>query len=144
MDKIRVGKEDVYTIEVNDKGECIEFDLLDIELPIRCINAGKSIKKENSIYNNKLMALEKQFKDNPKELLYKQLETDRIYCKKMREVFDKWLGDGASQKIFGDKNRIGMFEEFYTQLMPYLDKMEIDIKKIKDKLVNRYQTEEKL
>ena len=77
-------------------------------------------------------------------MLYKQLEIDRIYCKKMREVFDKWLGEGASQKIFGDKNRIGMFEEFYTQLMPYLDKMEIDIKKIKDKLVNRYQTEEKL
>ena len=49
MDKIRVGKEDVYTIEVNDKGECIEFDLLDIELPIRCINAGKSIKQENII-----------------------------------------------------------------------------------------------
>lgn len=144
MDKIRVGKEDVYTIEVNDKGECIEFDLLDIELPIRCMNAGKSIEKENKIYNNKLIALEKQFKDNPKELMYKKLETDRIYCKKMREVFDKWLGEGASQKIFGDKNRIGMFEEFYTQLMPYLDKMEIDINKIKDKLISRYQVEEKL
>ena len=144
MDKIRVGKEDVYTIEVNDKGECIEFDLLDIELPIRCMNAGKSIEKENKIYNNKLMALEKQFKDNPKELMYKKLETDRIYCKKMREVFDEWLGEGASQKIFGDKNRIGMFEEFYTQLMPYLEKMEIDINKIKDKLISRYQTEEKL
>ena len=35
MESIRVQNKDIYRIEVNDKGECIQFDLTDIELPFR-------------------------------------------------------------------------------------------------------------
>ena len=145
MDKIIVNdEENVYKIEVNDKGECIEFDLLDIELPVKCMNTGDAIRKETKVYNNLASVLEKQYKDNPKMYLYKKLELDRNYCKKMRDVFDKWLGEGASQKIFGDKNRVGMFECFYEQLLPHLDNIKINIEQIKQNLIDKYKPEAKL
>lgn len=144
MDKIRVNEENVYKIEVNDKGECIEIDLLDIEFPIKCINASKTLKKETEIYNDKVQALEKQYKDSPKTYLYKRIDIDRVYCKKMREMIDNLLGENASQKIFGSKNRIGMFDEFFNKFLPILDNIQINFEQIRENLINKYQNEVKL
>ena len=33
MNKLRVENKNIYTIEVNDNGDTIEFDIGDIELP---------------------------------------------------------------------------------------------------------------
>lgn len=144
MEKIRVNEENVYKVEVNDKGEYVEIDLLDIEFPIKCINASKTLKKETEIYNNKIHLLEKQYKDNPKTYLYKRIDIDRIYCKKMREMIDELLGEGASQKIFGSKNRIGMFDEFFDKFMPILDNVQINFEKIRENLINKYKDEVKI
>ena len=144
MDKIRIGKDNVYQIEVNDNGDYIELDLLDIELPIKFINAGKTLERETKIYNNKVKALENQYKDDVKTYLYKRLDVDRTYCKKMREMFDSWLGEGTSQKVFGNKNRIGMFDEFYNQLVPILNDIQLNFEQIKENLLKRYNTEIKL
>ena len=54
MEKLRVEKDNVYKIEVNDKGEYIEFDLLDIELPIKLINASEELKKQKKFIKKKL------------------------------------------------------------------------------------------
>ena len=44
---MRVEKKDTYIIEVNDAGETIEFDLVDISLPVRFnkafVEVGKSL-----------------------------------------------------------------------------------------------------
>ena len=144
MDKIRIGKDNVYQIEVNDNGDCIDIDLLDIELPIKFINAGKTLERETKIYNNKVKALENQYKDDVKTYLYKRLDVDRTYCKKMREMFDSWLGEGTSQKVFGSKNRIGMFDEFYNQLVPILNDIQLNFEQIKENLLKRYNPEVKL
>lgn len=144
MDKIKIDNENVYKIEINDNGDCIELDLLDIELPIKFINAGKTLERETKIYNNKVKALENQYKDDVKTYLYKRLDVDRTYCKKMREMFDNWLGEGTSQKVFGSKNRIGMFDEFYNQLVPILNDIQLNFEQIKENLLKRYNPEVKL
>lgn len=144
MDKIKINNENVYKIEINDNGDCIELDLLDIELPIKFINAGKTLERETKIYNNKVKALENQYKDDVKTYLYKRLDVDRTYCKKMREMFDSWLGEGTSQKVFGNKNRIGMFDEFYNQLVPILNDIQLNFEQIKENLLKRYNPEVKL
>ena len=144
MDKIKINNENVYKIEINDNGDCIELDLLDIELPIKFINAGKTLERETKIYNNKVKALENQYKDDVKTYLYKRLDVDRTYCKKMREMFDSWLGEGTSQKVFGSKNRIGMFDEFYNQLAPILNDIQLNFEQIKENLLKRYNPEVKL
>lgn len=144
MDKIRIGKDNVYQIEVNDNGDCIDIDLLDIELPVKFVNASKTLKRETKIYNEKVEVLEKQYKDNIKMYLYKRIDLDRSYCKKMREMIDNLFGEGTSQKVFGDKNRIGMFDEFFEKLLPILDNVQLNFDKIKENLLERYNPEVKL
>lgn len=144
MDKIRIGKDNVYQIEVNDNGDCIDIDLLDIELPVKFVNASKNLKRETKIYNEKVEVLEKQYKDNIKMYLYKRIDLDRTYCKKMREMIDNLFGEGTSQKVFGDKNRIGMFDEFFEKLLPILDNVQLNFDKIKENLLERYNPEVKL
>lgn len=138
MDSIRVKKDDVYRIEVNDAGEYIEFDLLDIELPAKCLKASKELKKQHSIYNQKKLDLQRQYKDNQELLFTKIHEADMEYCKKMRKIFDTFLGEGACQKIFGSANRIGMFDDLFEQLQPHFEKMEINIEKVKEKIKEKY------
>jgi hypothetical protein len=137
MEKLRVEKDNVYKIEVNDKGECIEFDLLDIELPIKLINASEELEKQKVIHEQKVEELKKENLE-PKENMLKQYEIDKEFCQTMRNVLDNLFGEGASQKIFGDTNRITMFNDFFTQLEPHLDKIIIDVEQIKKDLIERY------
>lgn len=138
MEKLRVEKDNVYKIEVNDKGECIEFDLLDIELPIKLINASEELKKKKKIYKEKIEKLKNE-NLNPAEDMLKQYEIDKEFCQTMRDVLDSFLGENACQKIFGDTNRIGMFDDFFAQLEPHLDKIIINIKQIKKDLIEKYK-----
>ena len=143
MEKIRINKEDTYKIEVNDAGEYIEFDLLDIELPMKCLKASNELKRQTNLYNKKVLANAKQYKDNRELLFINKNRIDLEFCKKMREVFDGFLGKDACQKIFGDTNRIGMFADLFDQLMPHFEKMKINTEKIKKRLLQKYSTEEK-
>lgn len=138
MEKLRVEKDNVYKIEVNDKGECIEFDLLDIELPIKLINASEELKKQKKIYKEKIEKLKNE-NLNPAEDMLKQYEIDKEFCQTMRDVLDSFLGENACQKIFGVTNRIGMFDDFFAQLEPHLDKIIINIKQIKKDLIEKYK-----
>lgn len=145
MEKLRVEKDNVYRIEVNDKGEYIEFDLLDIELPIKLINASEELEKQKAIHEQKVEELKKENLE-PKENMLKQYEIDKEFCQIMRNVLDNLFGEGASQKIFGDTNRITMFNDFFAQLEPHLDKIIIDVEQIKKDLIEKYKpiTENKI
>lgn len=144
MEKIRIGNDNVYRIEVNDKGECIEFDLLDIELPMKLINASERLKEEKEKHSERMETI-KNGKADGAEVIKKQYEVDKEFCNTMREILDELFGKGASQKIFGDVNRIDMFDDFFTQLEPHLDKIVINIEKIKKDLVKKYKlTEDKI
>lgn len=141
MEKLRVEKDNVYKIEVNDKGEYIEFDLLDIELPIKLINASEELEKQKAIHEQKIDDL-KASNLEPKESMLKQYEIDKEFCKTMRGVIDGLFGEGSSQKIFGEANRLGMFNDFFTQLEPHLDKIIIDVEQVKKKLMKKYNVME--
>ena len=47
MEKLNLerNKEDFYILEVNEKGETIEFDLTDISLPEKIMKASENIGK---------------------------------------------------------------------------------------------------
>lgn len=141
MEKLRVEKDNVYKIEVNDKGEYIEFDLLDIELPIKLINASEELEKQKAIHEQKIDDLMTSNLE-PKESMLKQYEIDKEFCKTMRGVIDGLFGEGSSQKIFGEANRLGMFNDFFTQLEPHLDKIIIDVEQVKKKLIKKYNVME--
>lgn len=143
MDKIRYNKDNVYRIEVNDNGEYIEFDLLDVSLPIKCINASEKFEEETKKYTEEMKILFDKYKDEniSENLTYlrEMTKLNESFCLKCREIFDSFLGKGACQKIFGDTNRVGMFDEFFSQLQPHLENMIKNIDEIKEELLNRYK-----
>ena len=59
-------------------------------------------------------------------------------CIQLRKEFDSFLGAGSCQKIFGDKNKYGMFENLLFALEEHYPKMQIKLDKAKEKLVNKY------
>ena len=127
MSGIRVKNKDLFRIEVNDKGEFIEFDLSDVSLNFRCYEAIDKIKKlteEASKKEKELLSViikenEEDF-DTPAKREYSQLQHETFA--KMREAMDGFLGEGACQKIFGDYNHFDMYdlllEEFGSRKQP--------------------------
>ena len=141
--KLRIEKRDIYTIEVNDNGDTIEFDLADIELPFKCERALDKINKLKKDFNIKIKIINKKqdftkkgeyMSNNEKELLNAQKQM----FKDMRIAMDEFLGQGACQKIFGDRNYLEMYDDLMKELNPHLDKMEFNLKGIKKRIIDKY------
>lgn len=157
MSGIRVKSKNLFKIEVNDKGEYIEFDLSDVSLNFRCyeaIDRVKEITKKASKKEKEL--LEKIVKEDAEEY---DTEAKREYAKlqdetfkEMREAMDYFLGEGACQKIFGNYNDYDMFdllmEEFEKPRKElngksYFDKMQITSNNIQNRLMEKYNKNKK-
>ena len=128
MSSINLKNKDIYRIKVNDEGEYIEFDLKDIGLRSKGINALNKIeeiqkkyavifkeieKMETNIKKGEEEDIEQVIKDN-KFKSYQEAEIEMF--KEMREAMDLFLGEGACQKIFGDRNYYDMFYDLVEEL----------------------------
>lgn len=131
------NKEDFYVLEVNDKGETIEFDLTDIALPEKIMKASENIGKIDKEYQEEMIKLNNEKNDDVLNIK-KAIEIENKKCKQMRKEFDSFLGENACQKIFGDTNYYGMFLQLFDALEPHFDKMKIKLDKAKLKLANKY------
>ena len=143
MNSIRVKNKDVYTIEVNDDGDTIQFDITDIELPFRleraykmASDATKWLKAQQVIIAKKQDTAKKGDLMTVKERA--TLEAYRECFKRMRAAVDEFAGAGASEKIFGDQNYLEMFNDFMEQMQPHLDAMEIKSIDIGKKIEEKY------
>ena len=143
MNSIRIEKKDIYTIEVNDNGDTIEFDLVDIELPFKCERAWAEVDKISKELQAQLVIISKQEDSKQKgKLLTKKeeatVEAYRKAFKEMRVAMDGFLGEGACQKIFGDRNYLEMFSDLFDALKPHLEKMELTSHGILDRIKAKY------
>lgn len=146
MESFRIEKKDIYKIEVNDKGEYIEFDLLDLNLKFKCLEALDKIEKikKNALMQEK--AINKRQDVKGKYLTKNQediLELYRKTFKEMREAMDLFLGRGACQKIFGNRNYIEMFDDLFEQLEPHLKKIDISMESINKRIAEKYSKNKK-
>jgi hypothetical protein len=146
MEKLRVEKKDIYTIEVNDKGETIEFDLADISLSFKCIKALEEIDKIKQNAKMREIAISKKEDVEGKYMSKKEEEILKVWQEtfiEMRKAMDIFLGDGACKKIFGDRNYIEMYDDLMEQLLPHLDKMKISFDGMKNRIVQKYSEDKK-
>ena len=141
MEKIRVEKKNIYTIEVNDNGDTIEFDLKDIGLNFKLLRALREIDRIQDYMKKELYIINKRQDVKGKYMSKNEEDTLRL-CDKcfkdMRNAMDMFLGEGACQKIFGDRNYIEMFDDLMEQLKPHLEKMKISYNDIKKRIENKY------
>ena len=157
MSGIRIKKNNIYRIEVNDNKEYIEFDLSDVNLNFKLYEAIENINK-----------IQTETIDKQKELLQKIIEedNDEIYTEnkkelaklekdtfiKIRKAMDGFLGEGDCQKIFGDWNGYDMFDLLIEELSKprkelngksHLDMLKLKSDDMKTKLVNKYKKNKK-
>ncbi len=143
MNSIRVAKKDIYTIEVNDNGDTIEFDLVDIELPFKCDRALSEVDRIQRDLKAKLVIIEKK-QDHPQKGKFMtaneeaKLEAYKKAFVDMRIAMDAFLGDGACQKIFGDRNYIEMYDELFEALAPHMEKMKLNTEGIAARIKAKY------
>jgi hypothetical protein len=149
--KIRVKSSTIYTIEVNDDGDTIEFDISDTGLATKMVKTFDKVNDLIDEYQEKGREIDERpdepFKTAVIDGAEKTLITknqydgaqmiDELYSKS-RETLDTFLGEGACQKIFGNSNYLSMFEDLSEQLKPHFEKMGLNAQNLKAKTVNKY------
>lgn len=135
--EIKRNREDFYRLQINDSNDYIEFDLTDLGLPEKILNASDNILKIDKDYQTELKKIDDSNLDDEKKLR-KQIELEKENTEAIKKEFDSFLGEGACQKIFGETNHYGMFLRLFDALEPHFEKMEIKLKKGKEKLANKY------
>lgn len=142
MNSLRIKKDNIYRIEVNDDGEYIEFDLEDTSLNIKYYNALEEI---NSLIEKVKQKEDKLNKKKADVIEYLKLEEDTF--KKSREIMDSFLGLNACQKIFGNRNYYDMFFDLVEELEKkrdeldgnsYLDMLKINSSNLRNSIMQKY------
>lgn len=159
MDYIKIKeREDIYRLGIIDekgnvvkdeKGEevCLEFDLADIELPIkynRCINeinnARRKLKSQLIIIDKKQNHKGKQLLSSNEEAKIKALN---IFYKEMEVAMDLFLGEGGTKKYLNGRNPYWeMFEDLNEAIEPYIGKLQITVDNMTKKIKEKYKVQE--
>lgn len=147
---IKLGKNDVLRLGIKtdegvDTGEYLEFDLEDIELPLKYQELIEKDKKNKEHLKNQLMIIDKRQDVKGKKLMSKN-EEDKIkalneFFKKEEEVYNMFLGENGVKKLLNGR-KLGwtslqeIDEIIGKQISPYLD---IRMDKITEKVKQKYQ-----
>lgn len=133
----------IETSEGKDTGEVLEFDLEDIELPLKYQELLEKDKRNKENIRNQMIIIDKRQDVKGKKLLSKN-EEDKIkalneFFNKEVEVYNIFLGDNGVQKLLNGK-KLGwttlqeIDEIIEKQILPYIDtNIENITKKVKEK-----------
>ena len=140
MEKLIIERDesDFYKLEVNDKGDYIEFNLTDIGLPERMMEATEKIKNIDKNYKDNIIKITENKEITELEKAKKIMEEVDLYFKNTDEAFDSFLGEGSCKKIFGNQKCYGQHLKLLSSLEPHFEKMQIKQEKAKRKLAERY------
>lgn len=145
---LRLG---IKTAEGKDTGEFLEFDLEDIELPLKYQELIEQEKKNRTNLKNQIIIIEKREDVKGKKLLSKN-EEDKLkalndFFKKEAEVLNGFLGERGVEKLLNGR-KLGwtslqeIDEIIENQISPYLEVNMQDItKKVKEKYKVSEETE---
>jgi len=137
---LRLG---IQTNDGKDTGEYLEFDLEDIELPLKYQELLEKDKKNKENLRNQVLIIDRRQDVKGKKLLSKNQE-DKIkavndFFTKEVEVYNMFLGENGVQKLLNGR-KIGwttlaeIDEIIEKQISPYLSTNMDDItKKVKEK-----------
>ena len=145
---LRLG---IRTADGVDTGEYLEFDLEDIELPLKYQELIEQEKKNRTNLKNQITIIEKRQDVKGKKLMSKN-EEDKIraindFYKKETEVLDGFLGEGGVNKLLNGR-KLGwtslqeIDDIISTQIAPHIKVNMQDItKKVKEKYKTSEETE---
>lgn len=146
---IQLKENDVVILRIRDKdgndtGNYLEFDLEDIELPLKLQEMEEKDKKNRIDTKNKLKILDKKQDHKGKKLLsYKQEEEIRIlqeFYRKEVEIYNMFLGENGVEKLLnGRKLNWAILEEIDEIIeKTIIPKLEISRDNINKKIMKKY------
>lgn len=156
MDYIKLKKDNIYRVGIKDsegnpkidengKEICIEFDLENVDTISNYNECVLKTKKAIEKFNNSKLIIEKKqdvkkknefISENQKKIV----EITKTLYKDLEEAMDLFLGQGGTQKIFGNRRYIKMWDDFNEAMEPILPKIRINFEKISDSIKNKYDS----
>lgn len=146
---IKLNKSDVLTLKIvtnegKETGEYLEFDLEDIELPLRYQELIEKDKKNKEYLRNQMLIIDKREDVKGKKLLSKN-EEDKIralndFFVKEVEVYNMFLGPRGVEKLLNGRKftwtTLSEIDDIIEkQIAPHLD---VNMKNITDKVKEKY------
>ena len=146
---IKLNKEDILRLEIvtsdgEKTGNYLEFDLEDIELPLKYQELLEKDEKNKKNLRNQLLIIEKRQDVKGKKLLSKNQEDEikalNDFFKKEKDIYDLFLGKGGFDKLLNGRAMTWtVFEEIdeliEKQILPHLD---LSMTRIQDKVKEKY------
>lgn len=159
MEYIKIKeKKDIFKLGIIDeKGNivkdnygnevCLEFDLGDINLPIKynkCVNLIENARRK---LKNQFIIIDKKQDHKRKNLLSSNEEAKAIalkeFFKEMETAMDLFLGKGGTRKFLnGRKPYWEMFDDLSEAIEPFLPKMHLTIHDMTERIKNKYKVTE--
>lgn len=138
---LRIGIKDT---EGNDTGEHLEFDMEDIELPLR-INQCEFQHRKNLQYLKTEFAIIEKKEDKKGKFILSWKEEEKIkifqeFYKREMEALDLFLGKNGTKKILNGRNPYySMYDDIGEILEPILPKLKLRTDDIISKIKNKYE-----
>jgi len=145
-DKVRRLK--IVDINGKETGDYLEFQVDDIELPLRLQEINEQIKKNQQWLKNQMLVINKRQDVKGKKLLSKNQEDEikaiNEFYKKQEQTYNLFLGENGVKKLLcGRKLSWETFEEIdkiiEEQIEPYIEK---DAKDLVTRIVEKYGSDE--
>ena len=140
-DTLKLGIRDE---EGNDTGEYLEFNLQDIELPLKYQEMIEKDKKNKEWAQKQMLIIDKRQDVSGKKMLSKN-EEDKIkvlneFLKKEVDIYNIFLGENGVQKLLNGEElgwtSLSLIDEYIEkQILLYLD---MDMKRITDLVKEKY------
>lgn len=137
---LRIGIKDA---DGNDTGEHLEFDLEDIELPLKLNQCDMEHKKNIEYVKNQFLIIEKRQDVKGKYIISKN-EEDKLkvlkeFYKREMNALDLFLGKGGTKKLLNGRNPYySMYDDIGEIIEPILPKLQLRTEDIKNKIVSKY------
>lgn len=131
----------------NNKEVYIEFDLGDIDLPLRYNKCVNLITQARNNLKAQIMIINKKEDHKGKQLLSSnevaKVNAFKQCYKEMEIAMDLFLGEGGTRKFLNGRNPyIEMWDDITEALDPYMDKMKLTVKDMETRIKEKYKVTE--
>lgn len=145
---IQLKKDNILRIGIRDAegketGEHLEFDMEDIELPLRINQCEAKHRKNMEYIKTQFIIIEKKEDKKGKFILsWKEEEKMKVlqeFYKREAEALDLFLGENGTKKLLnGRKPYYSMYEDINEMLEPILPKLKLRVDDIASKIKEKY------